>query len=170
VSSSNSVCVHCGESYGQHDPVPRLPASQDRLVPANTVCQASQLPHVPLLSSLSLSLPRPPSHAVPQPGPLALPPRPLQLPTSTQSAHGRAAPFFPPGPSMVNHPLSVASTAGVATPLPYSMYTGLLPLTTSTQALGKRKRSRGRAMQLLESVGPRRYELTVVIDCQAVSQ
>jgi hypothetical protein len=155
--------------YGQHDPAPRLSASQARLVPANTIHQAAQTPHLPLPSSLSLSLPRPPSRAIPQPGPLTLPPRPLHLPTSTQSAAGRAVPFFPPGPSMINHPLGVASTTGVATPLPYSTYATPPPLNTSTRALGKRKRSQGRATQLLESVVPRRYELIVVIDCQAVS-
>lgn len=155
--------------YGEHDPAPRLSASQARLVPANVVHQAAQTPRLPLPSSLSLSLPRPPSRAIPQPGLLTHTLRPLDMPTSAQGAAGRPVPFFSPGPSTINHSLGVASTAGVATPLPYRAYATPPPLNMSTRALGKRKRPQGRARQLLESVVSRRYELIVVVDCQAVS-
>ena len=120
--------------------------------------------------SLRLSHPAPPSRAIPQPDPLPLPLRPSQLPTSSQIAVGRTVPFYHPDPSRMNRSLGVASTMGVATPLPYSTYTSMPPVATGSQALGKRKRSRGRASQLLECAGPRRYELTVIIDCQAVSR
>lgn len=167
--------------YRQHDPAPRLPTSQARLMSATALLTASApnplgqttrtVTDVPLPSpSLRLSHPTPPSHAIPQPGPLPLPLRPSQLPTSSQTAVGRAVPFYHPGPSRLNQSLGVTSTMGVATPLPYSMYTSTPPVAAGSQALGKRKRSRGRASQLLECVGPRRYELSVVIDCQAVSR
>src|SRR6266702_2190081 len=136
MSSSNSVCVHCGEMYEQHEPAPRLSS----LMPPARSSTRVTTPCVPLL-------PPPPSH--------------LSLPMP---------PFYPPGPSMVNRPLGVASGTGAATALPYSMYSAPQPFTTaSTQATGKRKRGRGRASQLVESACPRRHELTVVVDCQAVS-
>jgi hypothetical protein len=176
MSNSHSFCVHCGETYGQHDPAPRLPASQNRVMPTtstpitleNALGQNTQMAtsHV-LPPPSSLTLPRPPSCANAQPGLPCLPPQPFQLPASSQSAVGRAAPFYPPGPSLMNH--GIASPTRPATPLPYSMYTTPQSLTTSTQALGKRKRARGRATQLLESQGPRSYKLIVVVDCQAVS-
>lgn len=185
MSSSNSVCVHCGEAYGQHDPAPRLSSSQVQFIPTTSIpidpvltarSTRAAMPHVPPPlhvpppPSLHLSLPAHPSRAIPQPVPPPLPPRHSQLHTSSQSAVGTAVPFYPPGPSTMNRPFGVASTTGAATALPYSMYTAPQLFTAAgTQALGKRKRGRGKASQLLESACPRRYELTVVIDCQAVS-
>ena len=171
MSSSNSTCIHCGETYGQHDPAPRLLASQARLMPATSTLNAMvgqttpTATHVPLPPS-SLSLPTPLSRATPQPGPPQLPLRLSQLPIS-QSTLGRA-PFYSPGPSTANRPFGVAPTTGPATALPYSMYAATPP---HMQVLGKRKRARGRASQLLteRSASPRRYELRVVVDCQAVS-
>src|SRR6266702_5065114 len=166
MSSSNSVCVHCGEMYEQHEPAPRLSS----LMPPARSSTRVTTPCVPLLPPppSHLSLPIPPFCAVPQLVPPPLPPRPSQLHTSSQSV--TMGPFYPPGPSMVNRPLGVASGTGAATALPYSMYSAPQPFTTaSTQATGKRKRGRGRASQLVESACPRRHELTVVVDCQAVS-
>ncbi|KAF8259269.1 hypothetical protein EI94DRAFT_1035513 [Lactarius quietus] len=165
VSNLYSLCVHCGETYGQHDLAPRLPASLNRVMPttstpitlANAIGQNTQM-------ATSLALPRPPSRANAQL--LCLPPRPAQLPSSSQSVAGRATPFYPPGPSRVNH--GIASPTGAATPLPYSAYTTPQTLTTSTRALGKRKRAQGRTTQLLDSLGPIRYDLIVVVDCQAL--
>jgi len=78
--------------------------------------------------------------------------------------------FYASGSSATNQSLGIASTARASTALPYSMYTTSQPFTAAgAQALGKRKRGQGRARQLLERMNSTRFELTVVVDCQAVS-
>ncbi|KAH9017841.1 hypothetical protein EDB84DRAFT_1442649 [Lactarius hengduanensis] len=147
VSSLNSVCTHCGETYEQHDPAPRL----------SSRAAMFRVPGPPPSSCLSHPI-VPPHRAIqPTPAPPPLSPQPSQLHASSQSAVGlrTTAPFYPPGPSTTFRPLGVASTARAAVALLY--------------VLGKRKRSQGRVSQFLDGMCPSmRYEVTVVIDCQAL--
>ncbi|KAH8995532.1 hypothetical protein EDB86DRAFT_2921699 [Lactarius hatsudake] len=144
------MCTHCGETYEQHDPAPRL-SSQVAMF---------RVPGPPPSSCLSHPI-VPPHRAIqPTPAPPPLSQRPSQLHASSHSAVGlrATAPFYPPGPSTAFRPLGVASTARAAVALPYGRYgtyTAPQPFTVaSTKALGKRKRNQGRVSQFLDGMCP----------------